>query len=181
MKVFIGVIASIFALLALGIGSYISNYNFGNRIEKEIAASYENNQNILSQYSVKIKEMAQVPDMYAEDLKGIYSEVMAGRYGDDGSKAMWQWIQEKNPQVDASLYTNIQQAMEAGRNKFENSQTILIDKKRTYETALGSFWSGMWLNIAGYPKIELDDYKVIKSTYSNDAFESGVEDGIELN
>ena len=172
----------IFLILIIGtvVGSYVSNYNYGNRAEQQILAEYENTQNILSQYSNKIAEIAQVPGMARDDLEEVYTAVMGGRYGNDGSKAMMQWITEQNPQIDASLYTNIQQAMEAGRNKFENSQTKLIDHKRAYETNLGYLWKGMWLRIAGYPKIDLDEIKIIKSSYSNEAYETGVEDGIKL-
>lgn len=175
--IILAVIVGIGAILG---GNYVSSYNYGNQIEKSIAAAYEKNQNTLSQYSNKIGEMAQVPSMYKNDLKELYKEAMGGRYGDGGSKAMMQWIKEVNPSLDPSLYKNIQQAMEAGRTKFENSQNVLIDKKRSYETRLGTFVGGMFLNWAGYPKINLDDFKIIKSSYSNDAFETGVEDGIKL-
>jgi hypothetical protein len=175
-----GVIGFIVLLIGVVVTSYISNYNYGNRIEKQIEAEYENTQNILSQYSNKIAEIAQVPGMARDDLKEVYTEVMGGRYGDNGSKAMMQWITEQNPQLDASLYTNIQQAMEAGRTKFENAQTKLIDHKRQYETNLGYLWKGTWLRIAGYPKLDLDEIKIIKSDYSNEAYESGVENGIQL-
>ena len=171
-----GVGALAFVLAA----SYISNYNYGNRVEKQIEAAWTDNRNVLSQYSARIMEMAQVPDMFKDDVIEIYEGAMTGRYGDNGSQAMFQWLQEQNPQVDASLYTNIQQSMEAGRNKFENSQTRLIDLKRGYETRLGSFYSGLWLRIAGYPRVDLDDYNIVMSDYSNEAFESGVDNGLKL-
>lgn len=173
-------------IILIGIGIIFGGvcYNaavYGNAVEKEIPAAYVNNQNVLSQYSNKIGEMAQVPTMYKNDLSDLYKGAMGGRYGEDGSKAMFQFIKEVNPSIDASMYTSIQQAMRAGRTKFENAQKILIEKKRVYKTKLGHPWSGMWLSMAGYPTINLDDYKILMSTYANDAFEKGVEDGIKLN
>lgn len=177
------VIISTVILLAIGVvfgGSYYNWKAYGNAVEKEIPAAYTNNQNVLSQYSNKIAEMAQIPGMYQKDLSKLYSDAMGGRYGDGGSKAMFQFIKEVNPSIDASMYTSIQQAMRAGRTKFENAQKILIEKKRVYETNLGHPWAGIWLEMAGYPTINLDDYKILMSTYANDAFEKGVEDGIKI-
>ena len=169
------------ALVAFVAGSYIVNFNYGNRMERQIEATHTDNRNVLAQYSTRIMEMAQVPDMYKEDVMEIYEGALTGRYGENGSQAMFQFLQEQNPQIDASLYTNIQQSMEAGRNKFENSQTRLIDLKRGYETRLGSFYSGFWLGVAGYPRIDLNDFNIVVNDYSNDAFETGIDNGLQIN
>ena len=169
------------AIAAVLIGSYITNYNYGNRAEKQIVATHTDNRNVLAQYSTRIMEMAQVPDMYKNDVMEIYEAALTGRYGDNGSQAMFQWLKEQNPQIDASLYTKVQQSMEAGRNQFQNSQTKLIDLKRGYETRLGSFYSGFWLGVAGYPTIELADYNIVVNDHSNNAFETGIDNGIQLN
>ena len=181
--VFLGIVAAVaFTLVA----SYVTNANYGNRAERTLEATWEDNENILAQYSLKITEIAQVPAIYRDDVKDIYTEVLAGRYGDNGSQAMFQFLKEQNPQIDASLYTNIQQAMEAGRNEFRVAQTRLVDQKRVYVTNLGYVWKGMWLNVAGYPKLNVgfdggpDDFEIITSEYAIDAFETGVDKGITL-
>jgi len=168
------------ALVAFVAGSYIVNFNYGNSMERQIEATHTDNRNVLAQYSTRIMEMAQVPDMYKEDVMEIYAGALTGRYGENGSQAMFQFLQEQNPQIDASLYTNIQQSMEAGRNKFENSQTRLIDLKRGYETRLGSFYSGFWLSVAGYPRIDLDSFNIVVNDYSNEAFETGIDNGLTI-
>ncbi len=173
-------LAILVGTLIIGVANYASYYDYGNTMDVKVKKSYEKNQNILSNYSNKLAEMAQVPEMYKDDLKELYTEAMGGRYGKDGSKAMFQFLQEKNPTIDASMYTSIQQAMEAGRNKFENAQTILIDQKGEYEIAINGLWSGFWLGMTKFPQVPLDNYKIIKSSYSNKAFEDGVEDGIKL-
>jgi len=168
------------ALVVAGIGSYVSNANYGNRAEKQIVAAWENNENILAQYSLKIAEMAQVPEMMRDDLKEVYRAALEGRYGEDGSKATFQWLQEQNPQLSPEVYTRLQQTMEAGRNEFRVAQTELIDLKRSYETNLGYVWKGFWLRVAGYPKIDLNKYKAITSEYAQEAFKTGVDKGITL-
>ena len=181
MKTLIAIVGVLVVLVGVIAGSYITNYNYGNRAEKTIAAEYENMENILAQYSLKVMEVGQVPAMMRDDLSKVTKDAMSGRYGEGGSQAAFQWIQENYPgQVDPSVYTKIQQVMEAGRNKFENAQTKFIDTKRQYETNLGYLWKGLWLRIAGYPKIDLDDYKIISSGHAQEAFETGVDNAIQL-
>ena len=181
--VFLGILAAVsFTLVA----SYITNANYGNRAERQIEATWEDNENILAQYSLKVMEVAQVPAMYKADVIEIYGAALEGRYGENGSQAMFQFLKEQNPQIDASLYTNIQQAMEAGRNEFRVAQTRLVDQKRVYVTNLGYVWKGFWLQTAGYPTLNVgfqgaaDDFEIITSEYAIDAFETGVDKGITL-
>jgi hypothetical protein len=169
--------AGIVALIGLGcFGSYVSANNYGNAMEQQLQAKLEDNENVLAQYGQKISEMAQVPAMYTDDLTKVTREAIQGRYGEGGSKAVFQWIKEQNPTIDASLYGRIQQAIEAGRNEFKNSQTQLLDIRRSYQTALGNFWQGLWLRVAGYPKTDLSKFKAVSTERAGRAFETGKED-----
>ena len=181
--VFLGIVAAVaFALIA----SYVTNANYGNRAERVLEATWEDNENILAQYSLKVNEVVQVPAMYKNDFKEVYEAAMSGRYGDNGSEAMFQFLKEQNPQLDSALYIKIQQIMEAGRNEFKVAQTRLVDQKRVYVTNLGYVWKGFWLDTAGYPMLNVgfqggaDDFEIITSEYAIDAFETGVDKGIDI-
>lgn len=175
---------SIFGIfLAIGLFlflSYIGAHNYGVGAEEDLKASYTDSQNVLSQYSLKIAESAQIPEMYKNDLKEVYTAAITGRYGADGSKAMMQWIQEKNPNFDSSLYKSIQQSIEAGRNKFEVSQRLVIEHKKNYEKNLRFFWKGTLLRMAGFPTFDLDTIKIIKSEHSDATFKTGIDQGLKL-
>lgn len=166
--------------VALGVGSYVSAYNTGNRLEQNIKATYENNRNILAQYGNKIAEAAQVPAMQRDDLSAVVTAALEGRYGENGSQAVFQWIQEQNPTIDSTVYVQLQRMIEAGRNEFTTAQTMLTDQKRVYETSLGSFWQGTWLGVAGYPRIDLAEYKIVSTARADDAFETGIEEPMKL-
>ena len=124
--------------------------------------------------SLKWQEMA------VNVLVAVVNDAIQARYGKDGSKAMFQMIHEQNPSLDPALYRKLQQLIESGRDEFKNSQTRFIDVKRNYETQLGYFWGGMWLRMAGYPKINLADYKIVTTDATEEAFRTGRDKPIQL-
>lgn len=171
----------ILAVAGVAIANWVSYSNFGNEQEQTINASYENNKNILGQYSLKVKEAAKVSDKYSDALTKVIEGALTARYGDEGSQAAMQWITEQNPNMDAQVFIKIQQIIESGRNEFQVSQTSLLDKCRIYKTNLGYVWGGFWLKLAGYPKDGLEKRcTAITSDYAKDAFNTGVEKGVEF-
>lgn len=166
-------------LVAVLASSYVGAYNLGNRSEQSLEAALLHNKNVLSTYTLKIKEAAHVPEKYVEALEKVVKTALESRYGEQGSKAMFQFIQEQNPNVDPGLYAKLQQIIEAGRTDFKVAQDELIDKKRIYQTALGSFWTGMWLRITGYPKIDLASIKILTDATTDAAYEKGQQEEIK--
>jgi hypothetical protein len=179
MKKWIIVVIAIAGFIGLVVAacfaSYVSAFNYGNQMEQSLAASQTDNRNIFAQYGQKVAEVAQVPAMYRDDLEKVVTAAIEGRYGEGGSRAAFQWIQEQNPTIDASLYKSIQQVIEAGRSNFENGQRRMIDLRRQYQTKLGSFWFGLWLRIAGYPKVDLAKFDIVSTDKANAVFEAGKE------
>lgn len=168
------------AFVGTGAVSYISAYNTANRMERSIVATDENNRNILAQYGNRVAEAAQVPAMQRDDLTAVVTAALEGRYGEDGSRAVFQFIQEQNPQIDSTVYVQLQRMIEAGRIEFAAAQTKLVDQKRIYETSLGSFWQGTWMSVAGYPRIDLDEYQIVSTARADQAFETGIEEPMQL-
>ncbi|MBI5004206.1 hypothetical protein HZC00_03875 [Candidatus Kaiserbacteria bacterium] len=181
MKTLLTVLAVAGVLVLMVAGSYIGYGNYGNEAEQGIKAEYTNMENILAQGGIKVREVAQVPGMYADDLERVAKAAISARYGSEGSKAAMQWIKEGYPgKMDPSLYKQIQQVIESYRDKFQNEQTKFIDTKRAYETNLGYFWTGFWLRTAGYPKIDLAKYVIISSDDAQEAFKTGKDKAIKL-
>ena len=180
MKIIVSAIAILVILILVPITSYISAVNYSADIESRIEAEWENNKQILGQYSLKVAEAAQIPNMQTEDLVKIFTESNKSRYGESGSKASFQWLQENNPTLDQTTYLKVQQLIESGRNKFENSQTKLLDAKRQYKKALKTFWRGMWLGIAEKPSIDLNAFNIITSAHSDKSFTTGTDTVIKL-
>ncbi len=177
----LAILGAFFLIILYGVTSFAGAYNDGNRAENALNAALDNNKNILSTYTTKIVEMAQVPTMQTDALKGVLQTAFTARNGPNGNQAAMQWIKEAYPgTMDNSLYAKLQATMESGRDDFQNAQTALIDRKREYQTELGSFPKGLWLHAAGYPKIDLNSIKIVSNTHTNNAYETGVDDGVQL-
>lgn len=178
--ILLGVMFAILAVVGLLAMAYVSANNYGVAAESGIEAKYKDNQNVLSNYTAKIKEMAQVPDMYTDDLAKVVQAEMEGRYGENGSGAMMQWFQERQLPFDSTLYQNLQTAMEAGRNEFANNQRQLLDQLRVYENARNSIPQGWFLKMAGFPKKNLEEFKIITLGEVQQKFETGTDDVIDV-
>ena len=176
--VLVAAVFAVFAIVAaVGFVSYVSAYNYGNRMETQLFAVQEDNRNKLAQYGQKVLEVTQVPEMYKDDTVKVVKAAIEGRYGPDGSKAVFQMLTEQNPSLDPAMYIQIQRVIEAGRNDFQAGQTRQIDIKRQYKERLGTFWGGMWLSVAGYPKTDLAQFDIVSTDRADEAFKNKREDG----
>lgn len=180
MKAVLVVLGIIVVSALVVVGSYVSNYNYGNRAEVSIRVAYDNVQNVYSSYTNQVMEAAQVNEMYRDDVTKVIVDALNARYGEDGSQSVFNWIKESNPSLDAAVYVKLQQIIESGRREFQHEQTRLLDIKRGYETNLGYLWKGFWLRVAGYPKINLDDYNIVISDKTTEVFDSGVDNSLKI-
>jgi hypothetical protein len=173
----VAVTVGVLAIGGIGFSSYVSAFNYGNSMENQLKAVQTDNKNKLAQYGQKVLEVAQVPDMYKKDLVEVTQAAIQGRYGPNGSQATFQMLKEANVTLDPGMYKQVQQVIEAGRNDFQAGQTRQIDVRRQYETQLGSFWTGMWMRFAGYPKVTLKDFDIVSTDRADTVFQNHKEDG----
>lgn len=178
----IGGVIALIVLILIGTvaSSYISAKNFGNRSEIQLDAKYKNNENVLSSGYQQLAGVVQVTEMARDDLEKVFRAAITSREGPEGSKAVVKFVRESNPNLDPALYRKVQQIVEATQKEFQQSQTEFLAQKANYEIALGSFWQGMWLDFAGYPKKNLADYKIISTDAAADAFKTGKQAPMQL-
>jgi len=175
------VVPIVLALLgAILFFSYISAANFGNRTEMALKAKMEDNENIYANGTQAVMEIASVPTMYKNDLLEIVKADIQGRYGPNGSQATFQFLNERNIPLDQSMYKAIQQQILAFRGKFEIAQREMLDQRRAYETALGTFPRSIFLSLAGYPKLDLSKYTIVTTDKARQTFETKRDSGIQL-
>lgn len=173
--------AIIVAILVLLGGSYISAVNTGANHEVGIEAQYKSNQNQYSNFTQSAVENLGVADRYKEGFKEILIGGLEGRYGEDGAQGTLLAIQEAYPGAfDDKLYANVQRVIESGRTNFKAEQDQLIQKVAAYERDLRFFWSGFWLRTAGYPSVDLAQYKPVISGKTAETFNTGIDQGIQF-
>lgn len=145
-----------FALIGFAFVAYVIGVkNTCVAFQEGIEAQYKANQVNLAGYTNKIMELVQVPAMAKNHIKEIAKEAIQGRYGEKGSQAIFQAIQEQNPTADPQLYRQIMQEMSAGRNSFDADQKTLLDKCRVAETYVKQAPQS-WFASLSYDKTKCD-------------------------
>lgn len=169
---FIG-IALLIALISAGV--IWSHRNTAVALDERIKAQYLSNQSNYDSMWKRFREMAQVTDMQAEDVRKVYSDVISGRYND--SSLLFKMVQEQNPRLDSSVYTKLQNEVSAGRTEFDRNQKEVLDQIREYNTFIRKH---VVMN-AIFRFEELDGSKyLVTSGRTSQAFETGEDDEIKL-
>ncbi|QHJ78837.1 MAG: hypothetical protein [Caudoviricetes sp.] len=168
-------IAIVAVIIFAGAATFISYYNQGVRFESNIGKFDKESQNTLSNYTLKLKEKAKVPEMYVKELRNVIKDTFEGRYGADGSKGVFQFIQEKNLDLDSSMYKELQITIEAGRNDFKLSQSRKLDICTQYEILSTSFPANFIFGVVGkgYQNVE-ERCQIVLDADTNDVFKSKV-------
>lgn len=170
-----------FALAAVGVKDSFT------RIQNGIHKSYEDYKTVHTAHVLKIQGMAQVPKMAAGHIKEIITAALEGRYGNNGSQAVFQAIQEQNPNVPADLYQNISKEMSGGQEDIKAAARKVIDQKTIAYNKLDATFSGFVLkSMYDYPTKNIgyeggkDDYVVAVSELTNEAVKTGIDKGVNI-
>lgn len=144
-------------------------------LEQRIDAQYITNQSNYDNMWKKFKEMTQVTELQAEQFKDVYTELIQGRYEDQS--LLIQMVKEENPQLGSEVYTNLQNAIESGRNSFANDQMKITDIIREYNTQVQRY---VVLNtFMGRELKNAKDY-VVTSDRTQNAFDTRKDDQINI-
>ena len=189
----ISVVAVVVALaVVVTVGSYFLGYigyrNTAQSFEVDIPAQYTETQNVYDNGWKKVVEIAQVPEMQAQQVKDVYAGVMTGRYGANGSKAFVQLIHEQNPNLGEEVYTKVQRTVEGFHDSFQASQTNLIARKQEYSKFVTATTAGIFYNWLGhYPHIKIgvpagtqDDFQIVTSDKTQNDFKSHKSEPLNL-
>lgn len=122
-----------------------------------------------------IETQATVAKEYKNDFKEVYEEIIGGRYGDARGGALMSWITEHNPEFDSSLYTNLQNSIEAQREGFFAEQEILINVKQTHDNLRMVKPASWFVN----DDVEEMEITIITSAKTKEVFETGEENDVD--
>lgn len=181
LKILLVALVILGGIIAVPVVSYISYNNQAVSFEATIKGRHTNAQNVLSRVSTSVLEAVQVPEIAKNDLIEAIKTATSSRYGENGTQAIVVAITEANPgQIDPGLYTRIQDLIAAGRIDFQKEQSILIDTKANYEIARNQVWSGLWMRVAGFPKIALEKYDIVIDERTEEIYNAGRDKPLQL-
>lgn len=175
------IIVSVVIVFVCIIVTLLTTANKAVETEKLLKILKRNSQSVYTYYGLKIMEAAQIPAMYKKDVLDITKTQMEDRYGKTGIKDTVQFLTEHNITITDNTYLQIQQMIEAGRNDIIYSQQRMNDVRRQYETSLRYPINGKILKVMGFPKVNLMDYKLLKTKDGIQIFESNMDKPIPLN
>ena len=122
-----------------------------------------------------ISQKGQVTSQYKDDFKDIFSSLMEGRYGNEKGGSLMKWIQEHNPNFDASMYKSIQTSIEEQRHKFTEAQKMLQDIKLQHDNMRTQYLDKLF--VGSRPELEIT---IVTSSKTEDIFKSAKEDDISV-
>ena len=172
------VFVALVAVVVMGIASVVGFHNsevglrnaFNNKIEAN-TTDYDNMWKTISQ-------VAQVPAQYRDDFKAVFVEYAEARNSGENSGSLMQWVQEAVPEdFDSSLYAKIQTVVEAQRGSWTTRQKELVALKQEHDNLIKKFPGVVYAGILGRTELEL---KLVTSTRTHNAFETGTDDDVSL-
>ena len=175
MKKVLIAIGLVFAILIIGGASIWSSRNTAVSLEERIDSQYASNKSNYDNMWKKFKELTQVTDIQAEQMKDVYKGLITGRYNDQ--KVLFKMVQENNPQLNTEVYNQLQREISAGRNTFDNNQKQIADIVREYNTFIRK--KIIMSTLTGRQSKDINKY-IVTSEKTEKAFDNGKDDVISL-
>lgn len=171
------IVAVVIILGIVGVSMYIGASNTEISMRKQVEAQQEVTASYYDKVWKIISQKAQVSSEYKDGFNEVYTNIMAGRYSSGGNQdeSLMKWITEANPQFDASLYKDLMRSIEVERNGYLIQEKKLIDLDREHDTFIALFPNSLFVQSRGETEI-----KTIRSTRTNKAAETGVDDDVDL-
>ncbi len=161
--------------LVYGIGVYNTAGTLKNQYEAKLKANTASFDNMFK----TISQNVQVTDKQKDALKEIFTSYATARTtggSEDGS--LMKWVQESIPNVDTSVYKTLMNTITSSRESWTMRQIEIVDIARQYNEPFNKIPTNFLLPLFGYQKI---DAKVITSSRTEKAFETGRDDDVKLN
>jgi len=170
-----GACLGLLVFTVLGVVVYIvSTSNKEVRLRNEAGAQQKANEAIFDNVWKTIAQQANVKDDYKDDFRKVWQDIVQGQAsGSKGSLNVF--VNRFNPNFDSDIYKKLMNTIEGQRKEFLNNERKLIDIKREHDNLRQTMPSS--LICGGRPEIEI---KIVTSGRTQDVFESGKEDDINL-
>lgn len=172
------IICSVLLLVSM-FGCGVSYKNQEVRLRSLIVNKQKDNESEFDNMWKKISQTAQIDEKARDTLKDIFvshAEARNSSGSQDGS--LMKWVQESVPQVNLATTQNLMNIVTGSRDSWTFRQKELLDYKREHDILLDSVPSGWFISVFG--NSEHIEVKIITSTRSAEAMNTGKDDDVEL-
>jgi hypothetical protein len=177
MKIKAGwIIAIIIILIALVfVGSTWSIRQNAVAMESQIDGKFAANKSNYDKMWKSFKEMAQVTELQAKQMKDVYMGLIQGRNQD--TNLLMKMVTEDNPKMEPGLYNKLMDHISSGRNAFDNNQKQIADIVQQYNTYIRQHI--IMTAITGRKPMDINKF-IVTSERTDEAFSSGQDDIVDL-
>jgi hypothetical protein len=170
------ILACILLLTVVIGGILVSQYNGAATLKNQYEMKVKDNSSEMDNMWKKISQVCQLPEAKKNAFKEIFTSYAQARTPEDGGKMML-WIKESAPNLDLNIYDNAQNIIVSSRDSWTMRQKELVGVAEEFNRRLSVFPGNVVLGMFGFQKI---DPKVITSTRTEKAFETGKDDDTDL-
>ncbi len=155
----------------------VSTYNTASTLQNQYNAKVKANEAVFDNTLKKISQSTQVTDAQKAALKEIFTSYATARTVANDGGSLMRWVQESVPNVDVSVYRNLQNIITGARDEWTANQVALVDIAREYNLMLMRVPSNLLLGALGFHSI---DAKIITSDRTERAFATGKDNDTDL-
>jgi len=199
------VVLVIAVIAAIGVGVFFYDMGVDNK-EMALRERFKGQEKVCkTSHDLMFKvitQNAQVTEKYSEDFENIFAKISDNLMGDD---AVLKLVAGFNPNLSPDMYKELMSTIKTERAKFKRAQDICIDVSREYATYIKTKPQTWFINTEildgkdyydrRFSKDEIKNlkltmeteeawsilaYKPVTSTNTEDVFEKGVDDNVDL-
>lgn len=166
-------LAGILAIWGMGV------YNNAAGLRNQYTMRVKTNMAEMDNMWKKISQVVQVNDSHKESLKEIFTSYAEARTGGGDQGSLMKWVQEAIPNTTqlGDTYKQVMNIITGSRDQWTANQRALVSIAEQYNLLLVRFPTNLLLGMFGFEKI---DPKVITSSRTENAFETGKDDDVDL-
>ena len=146
--------------------------NLANNFEKKLKGFQVKTKNSVSTLMNELQSEQLITKEYVNAANTAIDKTFKGRFGEGGSKAIFQALTEANIPISVERFESWSRRDSSRWASLEADQNTMVDAAVSYDAWLGR-WQSLPARWVGYPKIKVADYyDIMISEGAANAFET---------
>ncbi len=143
-------------LVLIGIISQVTVRTLGERMEASIVAGYDQLEAINSQYTGEISAISHGTETRQKELREIITRYFVAKIGNAHDWEVFNWLEMQQVPVSDFRHDKIMGLIHQGRKEYRETVISIRKGRDSYRKTLDSFYTGLWLRLNGFPRIDVE-------------------------